>query len=275
MRIFLAGGSGVIGSRLVPQLAEAGHHVTATTRRAENVAHLRERGAAEGVVVDVFDAPRLAAVVHEAAPDLVLHELTDLGDFDTDANARIRRAGTANLVAAAEAAGVGRMMVQSIAWAYVPGEAPAVEDDPIEPGSAIEAMEDLVRRMPRATVLRYGMLYGPGTWYAPGARMAEAVTAGLVPATPAITSFVHLDDVITATVQAIDWPAGAYNIVDDEPAPATEWLPRYAAGLAAPAPKVTALPEETPRGRGAANAKARAAGWNPKYASWRQGFPHP
>lgn len=211
MRIFLAGGSGVLGSRLVPELTSAGHHVVATTRRAENLDYLRDRGA-DGVVVDVYDAPHLAAVVAHAAPDLVLHELTDLTDFDTEANARLRRAGTANLVAAARAAGVDRMMVQSIAWAYRAGDTPAVEDDPIEPGSAVEAMEELVRRMPHPTVLRYGMLYGPDTWYAPGARMANAVAAGLVPATPAITSLVHIDDVVTATVQAIDWPAGAYNI---------------------------------------------------------------
>lgn len=272
MRIFLAGGSGVIGSRLVPRLAEAGHDVVATTRRAENLEHLRERGA-HGVVVDVYDAPLLAAVVDEAAPDLVLHELTDLSDYDTEANARLRQVGTANLVAAAQAAGVGRMIVQSIAWAYVDGDAPAVEDDAIEPGSPVATMEGLVRRMPHATVLRYGMLYGPGTWYAPGARIADAVVAGLVAATPAVTSFAHVDDVVGATVQALDWPDGAYNVVDDEPAPATEWLPVYAEGLGAPAPSVQDLPVGTPRGRGASNAKARGAGWRPTYASWRRGFP--
>ncbi|MDQ0815188.1 nucleoside-diphosphate-sugar epimerase [Streptomyces sp. B3I7] len=272
MRVFLAGGSGVIGSRLIPALAKAGHDIVATTRRAENLDHLRERGA-RGVVVDVYDAPRLAAVVKEARPALVLHELTDLSDFDTEANARLRRAGTANLVAAAEAAGVDRMMVQSIAWAYDAGDTPATEDEPIAPDSAVEAMEGSVRRMPHATVLRYGMLYGPDTWYAPGARMANAVAAGLMTATPAITSFVHIDDVVAATVEAIDWPDGAYNIVDDEPAPATEWLPVYASGLGAPAPGVAELPEGAPRGRGASNAKARAVGWVPQYKSWREGFP--
>lgn len=272
MRIFLAGGAGVIGSRLIPVLAGAGHDITATTRRAENIGYIRDRGA-RPVVVDVYDAPQLAAAVADAAPDLVLHELTDLSDFDTAANARLRRAGTANLVAAAQAADVGRMMVQSIAWAYEEGSTPAVEDDPIRAGSPIEVMEDLVCRLPQATVLRYGMLYGPGTWYAPGARMAHAVTAGLVPATPAITSFVHIDDVIAATVQAIGWPDGAYNIVDDEPAPATEWLPAYAAGLGAPAPTIADLPDGAPLGRGASNKKARTAGWAPMHPTWRVGFP--
>lgn len=271
MRIFLAGGSGAIGSRLIPELVEAGHDITATTRHPENLHHLRERGA-QGVVVDVYDAPHLASVIAGAGPDLVLHELTDLVDFDAQANARLRRAGTANLVAAAEAAGVQRMIVQSSAWGYTAGDALAVEDDPIEPGSAIETMERLASRMPHTIMLRYGLLYGPDTWYAPGARMANAVAAGLVPATPTITSFVHIDDVVTATVQAIDWPDGAYNIVDDEPAPATEWLPAYADGLGAPIPSIAVLPERAPRGRGVSNAKARAAGWAPRYASWREGF---
>jgi nucleoside-diphosphate-sugar epimerase len=164
-------------------------------------------------------------------------------------------------------------MVQSIAWAYEDGAAPAVESDPIQPGSPIETMADLVRRLPRATLRRYGMPYGPGTWYAPGGRMANAVAADLVPATPAITSFVHVDDVVAATVQALDWPDGAYHVVDDEPAPATEWLPVYAAGLGAPAPTVADLPQGAPLGRGASNAKARAAGWTPLHATWREGFP--
>lgn len=271
MRIFLAGGSGTIGSRLVPELAQKGHEIIATTRHPKNLDYLSGLGA-QGVVVDVYDAPHLTAVVKQAAPDLVLHELTDLSDFDTDANGRLRRAGTANLVQAAEAAGVDRMIVQSIAWAYLPGDAPANEEEQLIPGSPVEAMENLVSQLPRSTVLRYGMLYGPGTWYERGARMANAVAAGLIQATPAITPFVHIDDVIAATVLALEWPDGAYNIVDDEPAKATEWLPVYAARLGAPAPTVAELMEGTPAGRGASNTKARAKGWVPKYPSWRDGF---
>ncbi|HVX42272.1 MAG TPA: NAD(P)-dependent oxidoreductase [Mycobacteriales bacterium] len=271
MRIFLAGGSGVVGRRLVPALVGSGHEVVATTRRPENLEALQRAGA-RGVVADVYDAPHLAAVVKDAAPDLVLHQLTDLSEYDTDANARLRREGTANLVAAAQAAGVGRIIVQSIAWAYRAGDTPAVEDDPLEPGSAVEVMEQLVRQIPQATMLRYGMFYGPTTWYAPGGRIARLVAAGEVPATPPITSFVHIDDVIAATVQAVDWPAGAYNIVDDEPAPASEWLPVYAAAISAPAPDIAGLPDVAARGRGASNAKARAAGWTPIYPTWRKGF---
>lgn len=272
MRIFLAGGTGVIGRELIPELVAAGHEVVATTRREDKLTRLTALGA-RGVVVDVYDAPRLAAVVAEAAPDLILHELTDLSDYDTDANARLRREGTANLVDAAQAANVERMIAQSIAWIFPDGDAPAAEDDPVIPDSAVDAMEQLVRTLPHSTVLRYGMLYGPGTWYAPGSRVANAVAAGLMPATPAITSFAHIDDVIAATVQAIDWPDGTYHVVDDEPAAATEWLQVYAAGIGAPAPKVTPLLDGASPGRAVSNAKARAIGWTPIYPSWRQGFP--
>ncbi|CAM3477389.1 NAD(P)-dependent oxidoreductase [Occultella aeris] len=267
MRIFLAGGTGVVGSRLIPALQAAGHDVTATTRRAEGLDLVRDRGA-RGVVVDVFDAPRLAEAVAAAEPELVMHQLTDLGEYDTAANARLRRDGTANLVAAAENAGVDRMI-----FAYAPGDTTATEDDPLEPGSAVGILEAVVHRLPRATVLRYGMFYGDGTWYAPGGRIGGTVVAGQLPATPAITPFVHIDDVVSATVQALSWPDGTYNIVDDEPAAGTVWLPVYAAGLGAPVPRVAGLPDGTPRRRAVSNARARAAGWRPRYPSWRDGFP--
>lgn len=272
MRIFLAGGSGLIGSRLIPELMARGHEVTATTRRKETLPRLAELGA-RGVVVDAYDAEHVATAIADAAPELIYHLLTDLSDGDLGANARLRRQGTANLVAGAAAAGVGRMIVQSVSWIFPDGAAPATEEDPIIPGTVVDGMERTVRLLPHATVLRYGMFYGPGTWYAPGARIAQAVAAGAVPATPAITSFVHVDDVIPATVQAIDWPDGTYHVVDDEPAPATEWLPVYAAGLGAPAPATAPLPEGTPAGRPVSNAKAKAAGMTLIHPSWREGFP--
>lgn len=273
MRIFLAGGTGVIGSRLIPRLTAAGHQVTATTRRAERVDRLAELGA-KPAVVDVYDADLLGKAVAQANPDIVLHELTDLSEYDLDANARLRREGTANLVAAAEAADVSRIIVQSIAWIFPPGDTPAAEDDPIIPGSAVETMEQLARKLPHAvtTILRYGMLYGPDTWYYRGGRIANAVLAGEVPATPAITCFVHIEDAVAATVDALDWPDGTYHVVDDEPAPGTTWLPVYAEQLGAPTPSVRPLPEGASVGRAVSNAKARSQGWQPTYPSWRRGF---
>jgi nucleoside-diphosphate-sugar epimerase len=271
MRIFLAGGTGVLGTRLIPELIAAGHQVTATTRRADRTGLLARLGAAPAII-DVYDADLLTSVVAEAAPDLILHELTDLSEYDTDANARLRREGTANLVAAAQAAGTGRIVVQSIAWIFPDADTPATEDDPIIPGTAVDTMENLARRLPHPTILRYGMLYGPSTWYAPGGRIANLVSAGQLPATPAITCFIHIDDAVTATIQALHWPDGTYHIVDDEPAPGMSWLPAYARELGAPPPPTAPLPDSAPAGRAISNAKARAQGWTPKYPSWRQGF---
>jgi nucleoside-diphosphate-sugar epimerase len=271
MRIFLAGGTGVIGTRLIPRLAAAGHEVTATTRRAERAQRLSRLGA-HPAIVDVYDADGLADAVRQARPDVVLHELTDLSDYDTDANARLRREGTANLVAAAEEAGVSRIVVQSIAWIFPEGAAPATEDDPIIPGTAVDAMEQLAGKLPHTSILRYGMLYGPGTWYRRGGRTADAALAGRLPATPAITCFVHVDDAAAATVSALDWPDGVYHLVDDEPAPGTAWIPVFAQHLSAPAPAVEPLAEGRTLGRAVSNAKARSRGWKPEYPSWRDGF---
>lgn len=271
MQIFLAGGTGVIGSRLIPALVAAGHEVTATTRREDQLARLETIGARE-VVLDVYDGERVAAAVVAAAPDLVMHQLTDLSGNGREANARLHRQGTANLVAAARAAGVERMSVQSVAWAYPESDAPTTEDEPIVPGHPVAVMEELVQRIPHAVVLRNGTLYGPGTWYAPGGQIADAVTAGQYPATAAITSFVHVDDAVAAAAQSVGWPDGVYHVVDDEPAPAIDWLPVYAAGIGAPAPATVPLPDGAPVGRAVSNAKARAVGWAPAHPTWRETF---
>ena len=271
MHIFLAGGTGVIGSRLIPALLAAGHTVTATTRRSARLPRLETLGA-QGVVVDVTDADGLRDAVAASRADLVIHQLTDLSDSDTDANAALRRVGTANLVDAMRHAGIERIIGQSITWIFPDGDRAATETDPIVPGTAVDEMERRMRSVPHATVLRYGMLYGPGTWYAPGGRVADAVLAGLLPATPAITTFAHIEDVVAATVQAIDWPDGTYQIVDDEPAAGTEWLPVYAAALGAPTPERAPLPDGAAAGRAVSNARAKAAGWVPLHPTWRAGF---
>lgn len=181
-RIFLAGASGVIGRRLIPQLLEAGYHVTGMTRSAQSTAALEHMGAS-AIMADVFDEKGLTAAVIAARPDVVLHQLTDLSLLTSNPdqaaaasarNARIRQEGTRNLVAASLAAGARRMIAQSIAWAYAPGSVPHGEDDLLyldapAPRSTtvngVVALEDAVLRTPglRGTVLRYGQLYGPDT----------------------------------------------------------------------------------------------------------------
>jgi nucleoside-diphosphate-sugar epimerase len=285
MRILVAGATGAVGRLLVPLLLDAGHQVTGTSRTPAGTERLRSQGAS-AVEVDVFDSVGLRQVVAEAAPDAVIHQLTALSDADGEETNRLRREGTRNLVDASKSAGVPRIVAQSFTSAYAPGEGPAEESEPLDIGApdprggmaeGIRALEETAAELETAVPLRYGILYGPGTWYAPGGAIAAAlagdptahVLAYLEPDL-SVTSFVHIADAARATVAALDWPSGPVNIVDDEPAQGREWVPVLAAahGLPAPEPK----PGRQDWARGASNRLARSRGWQPEYPTWRSGF---
>ena len=280
MHVFVAGATGVIGRRLVPLLVAQGHAVTAMTRRPDAAERLRSLGA-RPVVADAYDGTGLCAAMERDRPDVVMHQLTDLSTSDTAANAALRTEGTRNLVDAARAAGVRRMVAQSISWAYEPGEAPADESVALDLGAegsrrttvlGVAALEDAVREAPEWVVLRYGMLYGPDTWFAPDGARAEDARAGRLDADAAVTSFVHVDDAASAAAAALTWPSGIVNVCDDEPAPGTAWVPVFCAAVGAPAPPADAS-ARPPWARGASNGRARSElGWAPRYASWRTGL---
>jgi nucleoside-diphosphate-sugar epimerase len=218
-KLFLAGATGVIGRRIVPLLLQRGWHVVGTTRSSEKAKALAAAGA-EPVVVDVFDRPALERAVVNVQPAVVLHELTDLPPgldpaHMADAivrNARIRSEGTANLVAAALAASVPRLVAQSIAWAYAPQGRPLREEDPLDLQAdgaraisvrGVAELERCVLGSPplAGVVLRYGRFYGPGT----GVEVAAA---------PAV----HIDAAAWATVLAVERAEpGIYNIADPGP----------------------------------------------------------
>ncbi|TCC61966.1 NAD(P)-dependent oxidoreductase [Kribbella pittospori] len=290
MKVMIAGATGAIGRRLVPLLIEAGHQVTGTTRSDAGLEQLRAAGA-HGVRLDVYDADAVKAAVAAAAPDVIMHQLTDLSSGVPGGNGRIRRIGSRNLVDAARQAAVPKMVAQSIAWAYEAGSGPAVETTPLDESapdprgatvSAIRALEDGAAELPEYVVLRYGLLYGPGTWLRRGGladdvlrseRPAEhpgaAIFGGLIEG-DGVFSLLHVDDAARAAVDALSWPSGAVNVVDDEPAPTREWLPVFAASVGAPSPALASgrrLWE-----RGADNALARSLGWTPLHHSWRTGF---
>ncbi|MGI5325204.1 NAD-dependent epimerase/dehydratase family protein [Actinomadura nitritigenes] len=280
--VFVAGATGVLGRRVLPLLLAEGHRVTGLTRGGAGAAAVRAAGAAP-VIGDVYDRDGLARLVAASAPDVVMHQLTDLADGSGDANARMRTTGTRNLVDAAAAAGVRRIVAQSIAWAYEGGQDPADETEPLDLSApaprkttvdGVVALETAVRELPEWVVLRYGLLYGPGTWYATGGLMASAAAAGTLPADGDVSSFVHADDAAAAAVQALDWPSGAVvNVVDDEPATAREWVPVFCEAVGGPPPEPVAAGGRTPWARGADNHYARKhLGWVPVHASWRSGF---
>ncbi len=278
MKVFLAGATGVIGRQLVPLLVAAGHEVTGTTRRADRLAQIAAAGA-RPLQLDVYDRAAVFAALAAGRPDAVIHQLTDLSARDFEANSRLRVVGTRNLVDAALAAGVARMVAESIAWVYVPGEGPAREEESLDVDAlgargrtiaAVRSLEEAVAEMPVGVVLRYGVLYGPGTWYAPDGLVTEQVRRGELVATDGVTSFLHVVDAARAALDALAWPAGPVNVVDDEPAPGTAWLPLYACLVGGPPPPTR--PGAAGWERGAANARARGLGWRPQFPTWREGF---
>ena len=135
--------------------------------------------------------------------------------------------------------------------------------------NGVRSLETAVSELPEATILRYGLFYGPGTWYSRSGWFADAVRQGERPASHGVSSFIHVKDAARAAMLAIDWPAGVVNIVDDEPAPGTQWLPYFASAIGAPPPPVGEHGGE----QGASNRKARRElGWQPLHPTWREGF---
>lgn len=282
MHVFLAGATGVIGRRLLPLLLADGHQVTALTRGEAGAAAVLAAGGTP-VIGDVYDADGLAALVRAVSPDLVMHQLTDLGHGNLADNARIRIVGTRNLVDAALAAGVRRMIAQSIAWVYEGGTTPADEATAFDRTAAeprkstidgVAALESAVREMPEWVILRYGLLYGPQTWYARDGLMGDRARAGALVPNDDVSSFVHVDDAARAALLALSWPSGTTtHITDDEPAPARTWLPVFCKAVGAPQPAEQPPGVQTPWARGADNHHARRhLGWQPEHESWRVGF---
>jgi nucleoside-diphosphate-sugar epimerase len=304
VKVFLAGASGVIGRSLTGLLVGAGHEVTGMTRSAERADEIRERGA-EAVVCDALDAEALGAAVQRAQPEAVIHELTDLParleprKYETQlaGTNRLRREGTRNLIAAARAAGAGRIVAQSIAFAYAPSgdwvkdeDAPLAIDAPPPMGAAIGAVADLEDQVLEAggTVLRYGFFYGPGTAFASDGLYAELAGGRRLPVIGSGEgrwSFIHVQDAASATIAALErGKPGVYNVVDDDPAASRDWIPAYTAAMGGKRP--LRLPKWVGRiaggtaavagmtsQRGASNAKAkRELGWTPQHISWRDGF---
>lgn len=278
MKILLAVATGAIGRRLLPRLVAAGHTVVAMTRSPASARQL-EAARVHAIVVDAFDREAVLNAVRREQPEAVIHQLTDLAGRDFEANARLRIEGTRNLVDAAREAGIRRMVAQSIAWMYAAGAGPATEEEPLDlaaegaRGRTVEgvaALERAAGELPESVILRYGTLYGQGTWYGRGGLVEKQLYRGELKAGGGLVSSIHVDDAAEAACAALVWPPGPVNVVDDEPAPMSAWLTAFARALSAPLPTVVA--DGAAYERGAANARARLLGWVPRYPSWRQGF---
>ncbi|AKU18377.1 NAD-dependent epimerase/dehydratase family protein [Luteipulveratus mongoliensis] len=308
MKIFVAGASGAVGKHLVPQLIRAGHDVTGSTTSEAGARRLRDAGVVPAVM-DGLDADSVRAAVLAAEPDVVIHQMTalaslkDMKHFDRQFHRTnlLRTDGTDHLLAAAREAGAKRFIAASYTgWPNERTGGPVkTEADPLDTQPHSDSKETLaaIRYMERVVseavdiegvVLRYGAFYGPGNALAPGGEMWEQVRGRKLPLVgdaSGVFSFTHIEDAASAAVVAVDHGGpGIYNIVDDEPAPVSVWLPylsevvgakpplRVPAWLAKPLAGGFAVGMMT-TGRGSSNAKAkRELGWTPTYASWRDGF---
>jgi nucleoside-diphosphate-sugar epimerase len=300
MRVFVAGASGAIGTRLVPQLIDRGHDVIGTSTSPGGAERVRALGA-EPIVLDLLDPHAVRKAVLESEPDGIVNQATALADVQFSKNLdrsfvltnRLRREGTDALLAAAREAGVSRFVSQSFASMRYERQGGPVktEDDPLD-ASPLKGMHETIAALTYleeavtaagGIALRYGIFYG-----AANDGLPEPVLKRQFPIVGdggGVASFIHLDDAAAATVLALEHDGPAiYNIVDDEPAPVREWLPVLADALGAKRPR--RFPVWLARlfggdigvmlgteARGASNAKAkRELGWTPRYPTWRQGF---
>ena len=303
MRVFVTGATGALGRHLVPGLVAAGHEVTATTRTPGKAGQLREAGA-EPVVLDGLDREAVIAAVRAAAPEVIVHQMTALADMRSLRNPdrlfavtnELRTRGTDNLLAAAAEAGTRRVIAQSYTgWPNERSGGPVkTEEDPLDSRpvpsaartlAAIRHVEETVpAAAPEGIVLRYGSFYGPGA----SELMLDVVRKRQLPVIgggTGIWSFIEITDAAAATLAAVDRGApGVYNVVDSDPAPVAEWLP-YLAGVAGAKPPLRVpawlgrllagefVVAQMTSVRGSSNEKARKElGWEPRYASWREGF---
>jgi|SoiMethySBSTD1v2_1073268.scaffolds.fasta_scaffold08582_10 nucleoside-diphosphate-sugar epimerase len=307
MKVFVAGGTGAIGEQLLPQLVAAGHTVVATTRSPKGAEEIQGLGA-EPAIADGLNAHDLTEAVRHAQPEVVIHEMTalsgkvDFRHFDRwfATTNELRTKGTDTLVRAAQDVGARRLIVQSYSgWPNIrEGGAVKTEEDPLDPHPAkwqresMAAIRHIERTVPAAeglegVALRYGGLYGPdtGVTSSQGLDLFRKRQFPIVGDGAGVWSFIHTADAASATVAAVENGApGVYNVVDDDPAPASEWIPYLAEVIGAKPPwripvwlgrivagevPVTVMTSI----RGSSNAKAkRELGWQPRYASWREGF---
>lgn len=308
MKIFIAGSTGAIGRVLVPQLIENGHEVVALVRNDRKTQALLAAGA-KIVLADALNKEELTAAVRKAEPEVIIHQLTALAhvgnfkklDEEFVLTNRFRTEVTDTLLEAARLVGTHRFIAQSFCgWPFAREGGPVkTEQDPLDPNpptsfaktlAAIRHLEDTVQKTVdlQAFALRYGLFYGPGTGIAKDGPVAELVRKRMLPIIgngAGIWSFIHVHDAASATVAAISSGSpGIYNVVDNEPAPVTTWLPALADAVGAKPPyRVPVWLGKLAIGeggvsmmtqiRGGSNAKAKhELGWEPTYQTWRRGF---
>lgn len=277
-KIFVTGATGLIGTRLVKRLKEEGHEVAGFTTSEKGKQKLQDAGV-QPYVGDILKSNTIDEAIEAFKPEIIINQITDLKNVDMSANTKVRIDGSKNLMDAAIKHNVKKVIAQSIAFTYESGSGLATEETSLDYHSTgdrkitvdgVEGLEKETARIGEYVILRFGWLYGPGTWYGKDGMIYNQFIDGNVTLSDGVTSFVHIDDAVETSIQAIDFDNGIYNVADDEPVKGSDFAEWYKNQLQVD-PKITIQPAQ-PFERGVTNDKFKEQGGTLIYSSWKDGM---
>ena len=279
-KIFVTGATGLIGTKLTKRLIEEGYEVAGLTTSEKGKEKLDNAGV-KAYIGNILEYDTIEKSIGDFKPDIIMNEITDLKQVDMSANTKVRIEGTRNLVEAAIKHDVPHIQSQSIAFVYEAGDTLATEETSLDYDASgdrkitvdgVEGLEKESARLNKHVILRYGLLYGPGTWYGKDGMIYNQFINGEVTMTDGVQSFIHIDDAVETAIQALNFESGIYNVADDEPVKGDDWAKWYANELNA-TPTLNIEPA-APFERGVTNKKFKDQGGKLIYATWKDGM-HP
>ncbi|MBN4910546.1 NAD(P)-dependent oxidoreductase [Staphylococcus sp. EG-SA-13] len=279
-KIFVTGATGLIGTKLTKRLIEEGYEVAGLTTSEKGKEKLDNAGV-KAYIGNILEYDTIEKSIGDFKPDIIMNEITDLKQVDMSANTKVRIEGTRNLVEAAIKHDVPHIQSQSIAFVYEAGDTLATEETSLDYDASgdrkitvdgVEGLEKESARLNKHVILRYGLLYGPGTWYGKDGMIYNQFINGEVTMTDGVQSFIHIDDAVETAIQALNFDSGIYNVADDEPVKGDDWAKWYANELNV-TPTLNIEPA-APFERGVTNKKFKDQGGKLIYATWKDGM-HP
>ncbi|MCD8807715.1 NAD(P)-dependent oxidoreductase [Mammaliicoccus sciuri] len=279
-KIFVTGATGLIGTKLTKRLIEEGYEVAGLTTSEKGKEKLDNAGV-KAYIGNILEYDTIEKSIGDFKPDIIMNEITDLKQVDMSANTKVRIEGTRNLVEAAIKHDVPHIQSQSIAFVYEAGDTLATEETSLDYDASgdrkitvdgVEGLEKESARLNKHVILRYGLLYGPGTWYGKDGMIYNQFINGEVTMTDGVQSFIHIDDAVETAIQALNFESGIYNVADDEPVKGDDWAKWYANELNV-TPTLNIEPA-APFERGVTNKKFKDQGGKLIYATWKDGM-HP
>ncbi|MCD8837471.1 NAD(P)-dependent oxidoreductase [Mammaliicoccus sciuri] len=279
-KIFVTGATGLIGTKLTKRLIEEGYEVAGLTTSEKGKEKLDNAGV-KAYIGNILEYDTIEKSIGDFKPDIIMNEITDLKQVDMSANTKVRIEGTKNLVEAAIKHDVPHIQSQSIAFVYEAGDTLATEETSLDYDASgdrkitvdgVEGLEKESARLNKHVILRYGLLYGPGTWYGKDGMIYNQFINGEVTMTDGVQSFIHIDDAVETAIQALNFESGIYNVADDEPVKGDDWAKWYANELNV-SPTLNIEPA-APFERGVTNKKFKDQGGKLIYTTWKDGM-HP